>query len=247
MATHALDQLYGALLPTERARMMARINRTEAYDELRRVRDTLPGSQAHAYNHLLAILKALHTPLANDLFGLVVGAERDNARIGAVIIGACEERVRRYSLGDVWKLVPYPVTKSEYAALVALERGRLEPLAAFAWFVAQAGADDDWRPEVITVLEAEVEDEWACQRAVAALLEAAVTAGTLPTPTGTTEGPAQPWGVLCDWLGYDPPMGPACTCRWWSFWAAICMRSGTYGPTASKTRCAHCESRLPAC
>lgn len=49
-----MQKLYSALQPIERARLMAKVNRSGAYNDMWHIRDTVPASQASAYNHLLA-------------------------------------------------------------------------------------------------------------------------------------------------------------------------------------------------
>ena len=62
-------------------------------------------------------------------------------------------------------------------------------------------------------------EEW--DAAALALLAGAVKRGELPKPTRTPDGPAVPYGALCDWLGEAmPDYGPSYHCRWRSMLGA---------------------------
>src|SRR5690242_20645606 len=109
VAPEKMTALYGALTPTERARLMARINRTGAYDEMPRICKSVPDGQAEHYNHHLHILKRLHSPLASNLTALLLAAERDAQALHGCIRDLYQDRLRLFAQMGVWQLIAYPV------------------------------------------------------------------------------------------------------------------------------------------
>ncbi|HWE62085.1 MAG TPA: hypothetical protein VHB98_10265 [Chloroflexota bacterium] len=208
--------LYRALAPAERARMIARLARTGDTRELARLRDATPDEQAALCNHLLRIVRTLHAALEHDLIILILGAEYHTTLLLHVAVQIAHDRLRQVDLRRIWTLVPYPVTASEHARLLALERQRPAPLDACCWYMArllraeQARADG-WRADVVALLEdAAIATEAEALAQARALLDAAIGRGELPAPTPSAEGPALPWGTLRDWLepGSHEEYGP---------------------------------------
>lgn len=237
MATRAttnnkMGKLYAGLSDIERARLLARYWREHNKAELDRLRDSIPDDRAgKGYNQALAILRGLNSAFV--LYGLMlvkVGFERD-------IFAAWMARgkAERYSdhlpmLWDMWKLVPYPVTESEYRAIVNRERAELTPVNEYAsvlWENGMPEAIAKLRPELAAIMNeyrddmAEAEQDALWDRFYACFTDA-MKRGELPkskpVPKGTSskvdaDEPWLPEGTLTDWakgttLETYEPRGP---------------------------------------
>lgn len=204
-AGRKVDHLYRQLTPLERARLMARLWRENNQGEMARLRDSVSREQAETYNRSVRILCRLLDPGALLAELLLRSAERDVALLLHFLTLRYEQQSRRYALLLFWELLGYPITGSEYRALIKAERQCLETLDDFARYIGDTFSIDDagevcsavanWLKEVP---EDTGDDE--ALRQVRALLNNAVEAGQLPQPKSTPKAPALPWGTLCDWL-----------------------------------------------
>ena len=154
MATNALDILYSGLSHTERARLIARCVRTEDFRTLDQVRCTVPMGHGDHFNTLMATVRRHTSYLHWIADSLRLQAERDDARLMLATMARGQQTLHWLATWDVWKLVPYPVTTTEYARIVALDQGRPEPLDAFACHLWECfGAEDaqaaGWRPDLV--------------------------------------------------------------------------------------------------
>jgi len=213
-----LGGLYGALSNRERARLLARFWRDGEKTELDRLRESIPdGPAGQAYNEALAILRSLNGALF--LYGVMlikVGFERDIFAAWMAKRAADQYSDHVPILWDMWKLVPYPVTESEYRAIVNRERGKLTPVSEYASELWENGMPDaiaELRPELAAIMREYREDmEEAVTDALwdrfNACFADAMKRGELPkgkpAPKNTTStvDPDEPWlpaGVLKDW------------------------------------------------
>jgi hypothetical protein len=200
-----LDGVYGGLTPNERARLMASINRTGAEGVMQKVWASVPDGQATHYNHRLAILRGLHRPLLWNLIALLLAAERDSTAMRMALLHHIHSRKQHVHLHDVWKLVPYPVTEREFAALQRMEQERPSSLDDFASFMIQTYEPEEaeaagWRAAVVSMLRGDEPDDEAWQRRARALLDAAIGRGELPPAHRAEDGASLPYGVLISWL-----------------------------------------------
>ncbi len=228
MATsdRTMSDLYRALAPTERVRLVARLVSTSNLGELRRVRDALPptpDTHRAAYSRALRIAADMPLPLLGCCESLHAALEATRATLSALLHEQHRHRLMALRLHDLWRLLPYPLTQSEYLDLIAQERDELHPLDELAQFIAQGFCADD-APTVCAAVAAwltadeepadaptagdEEAPPWDWRPAAAevrALLEGAIARGELPPATTTPAGPALAWGPFTDWLHAAPP------------------------------------------
>jgi hypothetical protein len=201
----ATRDLYAGLGPTERARLLARLNREDHPDEIDRLRRSTPQEQASTYNRCIDVLGELHGPLP-PLLGLIAyRAQRNQLALSIAMLVRLLRLERLHVLFDVWTLVAYPITESEYRGLIGQERAEPWSLDDFALHICDTYGEEDaaglceamaaWMRDVP---EDTTEDE--ARQQVRALLDAAVRRGELPKPKRTKGGPSLPWGMLSDWL-----------------------------------------------
>jgi hypothetical protein len=224
-----LDALYAGLTPTERTRLLARLWRSHDRRELDRLRATIPNAAAAAaYTRTVRTLRTVHTSMPATLLALKNGIERDTWLLFFFYDLEADRRRTRLGLHRLWGLLRYPVTESEYGALVAMERTEPTPLAVYADVLADYdGSEPGLHPDVAALLRRlpdelrrEIDDEHGMPQApgsgeealqeeirraravagrLSAVIAAAIARGDLPEPQPTTEGPSLPWGTLKDW------------------------------------------------
>jgi len=232
MATsdRTMTDLYRSLAPTERVRLVARLVSAGNLGELRRVRDALPptpDTHRAAYSRALQIAAHMPLPLHACCEGLHGALEAIRATLSALLHEQRRHHLLALRLSDLWCLLPYPLTRSEYQDLIAQERDELQPTGELAQFIAQGFCADD-APRVCPTIAAwltaddapgptstpgvEVASSeappWDWRPAAAevrALLEGAIARGELPPVTTTPAGPALAWGPFTDWLHATPP------------------------------------------
>lgn len=203
--------LYASLTPRERARLLARFYREDNKRDLDRLREAIPDATAGAaYNKAVRILRQLHGATLPMLLYIKTGIDLDLWRLLHCYDLAADRQRARLRCHDLWKLLGYPVTASEYRTLVELERSQPMALDDYAGFVADT-FDADWKtklhPAIATWLRdvpAEIPDDEA-RRQIRALLSAAIERRELPPPQRTAEGPMLTWGVLHDWCEQTTP------------------------------------------
>ena len=150
-----METLYAGLGPVEIRRMQARLGREHNPQEMNRFSRAVPDKYASHYNEGLRLLRVINGTVPDWFTAFHLGMERDRLRFQHAISLAAYSSLARITMGDIWKIAPYPVTESEYRALVKLERSELHPLEDFAdakiW-----GGDEKLRPE-LAALTAEVD------------------------------------------------------------------------------------------
>ncbi len=209
--TRKIGNLYANLTPQERVRLTARLFREHNREEMGRLRDATPPEHANVYNRAVGLLRTLTSPVSDWITASHLGMERDRLMLQYVALHSSHRWLTHARLADVWKLVTYPVTESEYRAIVELERGELEPLEDFTQYILETWDPDsnDLRGDVQAWLreapdETEMTDTEARQ-ALKRLMAAAIERGELPEPERTQDGPALPRGTLYDWLHGTTP------------------------------------------
>jgi len=142
-----LGKLYAGLSEIERARLLARLWREKNGAELDRLRTSVPDDRAgKAYNEALAALRGLNSAFVLYQFMyLRTGFDRDFFAFHTLQIPHHEEGSARDVLNRLSDLLSYPVTQSEYTALVKRERATL--LAVEDWADLIWG-EEDLRPEL---------------------------------------------------------------------------------------------------
>jgi len=140
MATRAVNnsigKLYAGLNERERVRMLARLSREHNREEMNRLRDATPPEHADAYNRALGMLRVLNGNLLDWIALFRTAMERDRFRLQVFAREATQKALNEVLRMDVWKLVSYPVTESEYRALVKRERAALTSLDDYARYLA---------------------------------------------------------------------------------------------------------------
>ncbi|MBI4302172.1 MAG: hypothetical protein HY664_06170 [Chloroflexi bacterium] len=192
------------LTPLERARLMARLCREENEAEMARIRDSVPWEHTKAYNRAVHVLARLVNPGALLVELVLKSAECDMLLLNNLLSLRYEQQSRRYALHEFWQLLGYPITESEYRALIETERGQLELLDDFARYITDTFSVDDAGevcPPVATWLGEVPEDtgDDEALRQVRAIIDGAVEGGELPQPKSMRK-PALPWGTLSNWL-----------------------------------------------
>jgi hypothetical protein len=107
--------LYASLTPRERVRLLARFFREDNQRELDRLRNTIPDVTAGAaYNTVIRILRQLHGSTLPMLLYLKTSIDLDLWRLLHCYDLAADRQHARMRCRDLWKLLGYPVTASEY-------------------------------------------------------------------------------------------------------------------------------------
>lgn len=153
-ASKKIEKLYAGLGPKEIRRMMAKLAREHKPDEMDRLRRAIPSEHAKTYNDGLKLLRVVNGN-ALDWIGLSkLGMERDRFRLQAFVREAAIDSVLRYQLMEMWRFIKYPVTESEYRAIVQRERSAPSTLDDYARHLAETeGLDEELRPELEAVFE----------------------------------------------------------------------------------------------
>ncbi len=222
-----IGNLYANLTPQERVRLMARLFREHNPEEMRRLRDATPTEHADAYNRALGLLRVLSSHVRDWITAFHLGMERDRLMLQLVALDSSHRWLTHARLADVWKLVAYPVTESEYRAIVELERSELEPLEDYAERLAgHNGTEAGLHPDIAALLQSLPEDlvrlsvpdthklgdhvapdllaedtrradEIAAR--IRHVMDAAIQRGELPEPQYKDDELCLPVGVLRDW------------------------------------------------
>jgi len=125
---HTVGKLYAGLNERERVRMLARLSREHDPAEMSRLRDATPPEHADAYNQAIGLLRALNGNVPDWLAIALLGMERDRLRLRMATVVDAHQSLARSRTEDAWRLTPYPVTESEYRAIVRVARAELVPL-----------------------------------------------------------------------------------------------------------------------
>lgn len=149
-----MGKLYESLTPKERARMLAKLAREGNRLEIERLRNATPPEHSSAYNRALGFLRTLNGNLPDWLSIFHVSMERDRYRFNLGAIEHVRRTMRRLQLGAVWKLVSYPVTESEYRALVKMQRAEPWELEGYAEHLAELeGNEPGLNPAIAELLQ----------------------------------------------------------------------------------------------
>lgn len=203
-----LEKLYAGLGPKEIRRMMAKLSREHKPDEMNRLGRAISMDHAALYNRGLKLLRVANGT-ALDWIGLTkLGMERDRLRFQTFVREAAMLSHLRYQFNQLWKIIPYPVTESEYRAIVKRDRAELWTLDEYLERLIEWG-HPKLNPTVAAYLERETEDNagdedeetsWQSTYAgVRAIIDDAIKKGELPKPKRRDGEPALPLGVLADW------------------------------------------------
>lgn len=212
-----MGKLYEGLNERERVRMLAKLARAHDTREMDRLRDATPQQHADAYNRALGLLRTIAGTVASWITIANFAMDAHAFALTAAIRDAGRDWQERRRLMEAWKLTPYPVTESEYRAIVERERAELYAINDYLERLIE-GSHPNRNPAVSEYLEQEPEDESAgwetTYAAVRAIIEAAIKRGELPRPKRKNGEPVLPLGVLADWgEGTTPatyePAGPA--------------------------------------
>lgn len=136
-----MGKLYEGLNERERVRMLAKLARAHDTREMDRLRDATPMAHADAYNRALGLLRTLNGNLPDWLTIFHMGMQRDRFRLQHVLSEMAQRTLQQFAFPNVWKLIAYPVTESEYRALVEMERAEPYPLDAYAERLAEMESD----------------------------------------------------------------------------------------------------------
>lgn len=210
-----MGKLYAELSPTERVRMLAKLSKAHDTAEIARLRNATPAEHADTYNRALGLLRVLNGHALDWIAIFQIGMERDRMRLQHALSEEARHRLAVLSLYKLWKVVSYPVTESEYRAIVKLERAELESVNNFADLIWDT---DNLRPELQAIVqeyrdaeepsEAEQEAFWKGYEArIVAAVKAAIKRGELPKPKPAPKDsvnaePGDIWlptGALRDW------------------------------------------------
>jgi BMFP domain-containing protein YqiC len=137
-----MGKLYEGLSETECVRMLAKLSRAHDIAEMGRLRNATPPEHAAAYNRALGLLRTLNGNLTDWLTIYRVSMERDRFRLQAFIRESAQHYLNYAQLFDVWKLIPYPATESEYRAAIKRERAELHPLDGYAEILSELDGDE---------------------------------------------------------------------------------------------------------
>jgi len=220
VSARKLDGMYEALMPLERARLLARFWRDKNPAELDRLRSAIPDERAgRAYNEALAILRGINSGfVVRGIESLINGFERDGFAVFTVNWRGYQQDTAHDTLSALIDLIAYPVTESEYAAIVKRERTTLRHVGDWSDLI---WGEDGIRPELQAIMAefyepytygemSEEEREAWLERYTARVIEevrAAIARGELPKPRkapkdATNAEPGDLWlpdGALSDW------------------------------------------------
>lgn len=156
-----METLYAGLGPMEIRRMQAKLARERNPQEMNRFGRAVPDKHTAHYNEGLRLLRVIHGTVPDWFMAFHLGMERDRFRFQAATSHAAFSWLARSAIYDVWKIVLFPVTESEYRALVELERSELHPLEDFADVKLWDAEAAKLRPELaaLTAPVAEMEQE----------------------------------------------------------------------------------------
>ena len=213
-----IENMYGGLSDLERARLLARLWREDNFTELDRLREAIPTGQAgDAYNVALNALKGLNGALfVLGLELLNTGFERDMFASAMFMLRNRHYRDMQWAAGALWELITYPVTESEYRAIIKRHRAELTPLSEYASnFWPGEYASTPTRPELLEVLaeyrdDMSDEEEEALWNRFYGCFTVAIARGELPKGKPTPKHQQrlaekyedEPWlpsGALHDW------------------------------------------------
>lgn len=229
-STKKIEKMYGALGPKEVRRLMAKLAREHNIDEMNRLRLGISSEQASTYNDGLKLLRVLNGNLLDWILIAGMGMERERHRLNTAFAEGARQWLESYRMGETWRLIPYPVTESEYRAIVKLQRARAEPIEEWIGSVWEKEPETPGlRPELADILrerppyddesdEAEEREEELWQRFYQIVIDA-IERGELrkaKRPSDTTSKSDGYWvasGALSDWaLGTTEethePFGP---------------------------------------
>lgn len=198
-----IGKLYEGLNERERVRMMAKLSREHKPDELARLRDATPPEHAAAYNRALGMLRAISGIVSAWITAASFAMDANTFALTAAIRDTARDWQERRRLIEAWKLTPYPVTESEYRAIVQRERAELYPLAEYPERLIEWG-HPHLNPAVAAYLAedpkpGEDDSSTATYAGVIAIIEAAIKRGELPKPKRSKGERSLPLGVLADW------------------------------------------------
>jgi hypothetical protein len=128
--------------------------------------------------------------------------ERDQIRFLMFVREAALTTHLRDQFNQLWSIIPYPVTESEYRAIVKLERAELWTLDEYLERLIEWG-HPSLNATVAAYLEQDPEDDNADEKTtyarVRAIIDDAIKKGELPKPKRKDGEPTLPLGVLTDW------------------------------------------------
>jgi len=220
-----VGDLYARLKPVELVRLIARFAREHNNAEMNRLRDAIPMEQAETYNRAIALLRVLNGN-ARDWIGIQhLGMQRDRVRLQRAVTDNAHRWLTHSRLHSIWKLIAYPVTESEYRAIVERERSEPKSLDGYAEQLTDwNGTEPSLHPDVAALLqglpselqripsdappgERPSEECWhedvrrsheiAAQ--IRRIITAAIKRGELPKPKRHDGELCLPTGVLSDW------------------------------------------------
>lgn len=219
MATKASDRkmsdLYAGLEPIERARLLARLWRGKKGAELDRLRAAVPDDRAgRAYNEALAVLRGVNSGFVIvSMIEARTGFERDYFALVAANVRGYREDAARATLSTLIDLIVYPLTQSEYAAIVKRERATLLYVPDWADLMWD---ESGLRPELEALMvefvgpysrgevSEDERDAWLERyyARVVGEVRAAISRGELPKPRPPKGHAGELWlpdGALSDW------------------------------------------------
>lgn len=141
-ANRKMGKLYEGLNERERVRMLAKLARAHDTSEMDRLRNATPMAHADAYNRALGLLRTLNGNLPDWLTIFHMGMQRDRFRLQHVLSEMAQRTLQQLALPNIWKLIAYPVTESEYRVLVELERAEPYELDAYAQRFVEMDGDE---------------------------------------------------------------------------------------------------------
>jgi hypothetical protein len=211
-----LDKLYAELSEIERARMQAKLSKAHDTAGMDRLRRATPPEHAEAYNRALGLLRVLNGHMLDWIAIFHIGMERDRMRLQHATSVVAQRWLTRATMFNTWRIVPYPVTDSEYRTLVNLERSQPYSVRDYADLIWDR---DGLRPELQAIVQeyrdadepSDAEQQEAFwkgyENRIAAMVRAAIKRGELPKPKpapkdANNADPGDIWlptGALKDW------------------------------------------------
>lgn len=213
-----IETLYAGLGPVEIRRMQARLARERNPQEMNRFGRAVPDKYTAHYNEGLRLLRVINGTVPDWFTSFHLGMERDRLRFQHATSLAAYSWLARSAMYDIWEIVSYPVTESEYRALVKLKRSDLYPLEDFADLEIWHGGDK-LHPELATLnapVDEMEQEAWDAlsdtekhayferfNAGVVAAAKDAIKRGELPTPSRKPKAEKAglwfPYGALHDW------------------------------------------------